>query len=79
MKAFPAFAESIEFRGITLQLNWGRYAWAVVPTEIDMQSPNIKGLYFAGDTVWSVSSMVSDKVYEIAFPLCERILKYIRS
>lgn len=78
-KVFPGFAESIEFRGMTLQLNWGRYAWAVVPTEIEMQSPNISGLYFAGDTVWSVSSMVSDKVYEIAFPLCERILKYIRS
>jgi len=77
-KAYPGFIESIEFEGLTLQLNWGNYAMAVVPTEIDMQSPNIRGLYFAGDTVWSVGSMVADKIYQMAFPLCERILKYIR-
>jgi len=77
-KVSPGFAESIEFEGLNLQLNWGRYAWAVVPTEIDIQSPNIKGLYFAGDSVRSIGSMASDKIYQMAFPLCERILKYVR-
>jgi phytoene dehydrogenase-like protein len=78
-KAFPGFNKAIQFKGRSLQLNWGRYAWAVVPTEIDLQSPNIKGLYFAGDTVWSVSSMVSDKIYQMVFPLFEKIKKYLRS
>lgn len=78
-KAFPGFNNAIEHKGMSLQLNWGRYAWAKVPTEIDLQSPNIRGLYFAGDSIWSVASMVSDKVYQMAFPLCERILDHIRS
>ena len=62
-----------------MQLNWGRYAWAKVPVEIDVQSPNIRGLFFAGDSIRSVASMVSDKIYEMAFPLMERILEYRRS
>ncbi len=78
-KAFPGFVESIEHEEWSLQLNWGKYAWAVVPTEIDIQSPNIRGLYFAGDSVWSISSMVSDKIYQMVFPLAERVLKYLRS
>ena len=78
-KAFPGFTKAIEFRGMSLQLNWGRYSWAAVPTEIDMQSPNIRGLYFGGDTIRSVTSMVSDKIYQMVFPLCEKITKYLRS
>lgn len=78
-KVFPGFIGSIEFEGLNLQLNWGRYAWAVVSTEIDIQSPNIEGLYFAGDSIQSVGSMASDKIYQMAFPLCERILDYLRS
>lgn len=78
-KAFPGFNKAIEHKGMSLQLNWGRYAWAKVPTEIDIESPNIKGLYFAGDSIRSVASMVSDKIYQMAFPLCERILEHIRS
>ena len=78
-KAYPGFVESIEHEEMSLQLNWGRYAWAVVPTEIDIQSPNIRGLYFAGDTIWSVSSMVSDKIYQMVFPLRDRLVEYIRS
>jgi hypothetical protein len=78
-KVFPDFAKAIEYKGMSLNLNWGRYAWARVPTEIDLQSPNIRGLYFAGDTIWSVASMASDKIYQMAFPLRDRILKYLRS
>lgn len=78
-KVFPGFNEAIELEEMSLQLNWGRYAWAVVPTEIDLKSPNIRGLYFAGDSVRSVASMVSDKIYQMVFPLCERIQEYIRS
>jgi len=78
-KAFPGFAEAIEFESMNLQLNFTRYAYAVVPTEIDIQSPNIQGLYFAGDSIWSVGNPMSDKVFQLAFPLCERILEYIRS
>jgi hypothetical protein len=76
-KAFPGFMESIEFEGLTLQLSSGRYAWAVVPTEIDIQSPNIEGLYFQGDSIRSVAGLNSDKVYQMAFPLCERIMRYL--
>ncbi len=78
-KAFPGFIQAIEHEGLLLQLNWGRYAYALMPTEIDIQSPNIRGLYFSGDSVWSVGSMASDKIYQMAFPLCERITEYVRS
>jgi len=78
-KVFPGFARAIEHKGKSLQLNWGRYAFAVVPTELDLQSPNIGGLYFAGDTIWSVSSMVSDKIYQTVFPLRDRVMKYLRA
>ncbi|UCG82525.1 MAG: FAD-dependent oxidoreductase, partial [Dehalococcoidia bacterium] len=78
-KAFPGFNAAIEEKGMSLQLNWGRYAWAKVPVEIDVQSPNIRGLFFAGDSIRSVASMVSDKIYEMVFPLLERILEYKRS
>ena len=78
-KAYPGFVDAIEHEEYSLQLNWGRYAYAVVPTEIDIQSPNIKGLYFAGDSVWAISSMVSDKIYQMVFPLRDKILEYHKS
>jgi len=78
-KAFPGFIQAIEAERLTLHLSWGRYAWAVVPTEIDIKSPNIKGLYFQGDSIRSVAGLASNKVYEMAFPLSESILKYLRS
>jgi hypothetical protein len=78
-KAFPGFNGAIEKKGMSLQLNWGRYAWAKVPTEIDVQSPNIKGLFFAGDSIRSVASMVSDKIYEMSFPLRDAILEHRHS
>jgi len=78
-KAFPGFKAAVEHKGMSLQLNWGRYAWATVPTEIDLKSPNIKGLFFAGDSIRAVASMVSDKSYETAFPLRDAILAYARA
>ncbi len=65
-KAFPGFRESIEHRTHTLQLNWGRYTWAIVPEEIGVQCPTVRGLYFAGDSVHTVASLASDKVFEVA-------------
>ncbi|UCC60245.1 MAG: NAD(P)-binding protein [Dehalococcoidia bacterium] len=78
-KAFPGFNDAIEYEGINLQLNFTRYAYAIVQTELDIQSPNIKGLYFGGDSIWAVGNPMSDKCFQIAFPLCERILENIRS
>ncbi len=78
-KAFPGFNKAIEYEGMNLQLNFTRYAYAVVDTELDIQSPNIQGLYFAGDSIWAVGDAMSDKCFQIAFPLCERIVNYIRS
>jgi len=78
-KAFPGFNDAIEHEGMNLQLNFTRYAYAVVDTEIDIQSPNIQGLYFGGDSIWAVGNPMSDKCFQIAFPLCERILEHIRS
>ncbi len=78
-KAFPGFNKAIEYEGFNLQLNFTRYAYAVVSTETDIQSPNIEGLYFAGDSIRAVGNPMSDKCYEIAFPLAERITQYLRS
>ena len=78
-KGFPGFNEAIEREDMNLQLNFTRYAYAVVPVELDIQSPNIEGLYFAGDSVRSVSAQMSDKCFDHAFPLCERIGGYLRS
>lgn len=78
-KAFPGFNHAIEYEGMNLQLNFTRYAYAPVPTEIDLKSPNIQGLFFAGDSIWAVGNPMSDKCYQIAFPLCEKVLDYIRS
>ncbi len=69
-KAFPGFLNSIEAKANTLQLNWGRHPWGIVEEEIDVKSPTVKGLYFAADSVRSVASLASDKVFEIAM-LCE--------
>jgi hypothetical protein len=69
-RAFPGFQKSIEAKGLTLQLNWGRHAWGIVPEEIDVKSPTVKGLYFAADSARNVASLASDKVYEVAL-LCE--------
>ena len=78
-KAFPGFNDAIEDEAINLQLNFTRYAYAIVPTEVDIQSPNIKGLYFGGDSIRSVGTPMSDKCFQLAFPLCERILEYVRA
>jgi protoporphyrinogen oxidase len=76
-KAFPGFNDAIEHEAINLQLNFTRYAYAVVPTEVDIQSPNIEGLYFGGDSIRSIGTPMSDKCFQLAFPLCERIRDYI--
>jgi hypothetical protein len=78
-KTFPGFTKAIEHKGSSLQLNWGRYAWSKVPTELDVQSPNIRGLYFGGDSIRSVTSMVSDKIYQTVFPLFESVMECVRS
>lgn len=77
-KAFPGFNEAIEYEGMNLQLNFTRYAYAVVSTEIDIQMPNIEGLYFGGDSIRSLGTPMSDKCFQLAFPLCEKITKYLR-
>ena len=72
-RAFPGFKSQIEQRQVTLQLNWGRHALGVVSEEIDVQSPTVKGLYFAGDSVRNVKSLASDCVFEIAL-LCDHAI-----
>ncbi len=76
-KAFPGFNDAIEHELISLQLNFTRYAYATVATELEIQSPNIDGLYFAGDSIWAVGNPMSDKCYQIAFPLCERVAEFL--
>ncbi|MBE0481458.1 MAG: NAD(P)-binding protein [Dehalococcoidia bacterium] len=78
-KAYPGFNKAIQYEGMNLQLNFTRYAYAVSPVELDIQSPNIKGLYFAGDSIWSIGTPMSDKCFQIAFPLRERVLQYLRA
>jgi phytoene dehydrogenase-like protein len=74
-KAFPGFKGKIDYRTYSLQLNWGRYTWALVPAEIQVRCPAVKGLYFAGDSVHTVASLASDKVYEVAEYCEEAILE----
>jgi len=76
-KAFPGFNKAIEYEGLNVQLSHGRYAYGPVPVEVNIQSPNIQGLYFGGDSVWNVGQPASEKVFQIAFPLCERIVKHL--
>jgi len=76
-KGFPGFTKAIQYEGMNLQLCFTRYAYAVVPIEIDFQPPNLKGLYFAGDSIRSVSTQMSDKCFQIAFPICESVLDYL--
>ena len=78
-KGFPGFNDAIEYEGMNLQLNFTRYAYAVVPTEIDIQLPNIQGLYFGGDSIRSVGAQCSDKCFDVAFPVYERVREYLRS
>ena len=72
-KAFPGFMDSIEEKALTLQLNWGRHPWGIVPEEIDVKSPTVQGLYHAADSVRNVASLASDKVFEIAL-LCDEAI-----
>ena len=76
-KGFPGFTKAIEYEGMNLQLCFTRYSYAVVPVEIDFQPPNLKGLYFAGDSIRSVGTQMSDKCFLIAFPVCESIMDYL--
>lgn len=78
-KAFPGFNDAIEYEGMNLQLNFTRYAYAVVSEETDIKSPDIEGLYFGGDSIRSVGTPMSDKCFQLAFPLCEKITKQLRS
>ena len=78
-KAFPGFNDAIEDEAINLQLNFTRYAYAVVPTEVDIQPPKVKGLYFGGDSIRSIGTPMSDKCFQLAFPLCERVRDYMHS
>jgi len=73
-EVFPDFRRCVEVRVHNLQLNWGRYAYSVMPQEIGVCAPGIEGLYFAGDSVLSVSSLASDKVYDVAMQCAEAIL-----
>jgi phytoene dehydrogenase-like protein len=77
-KGFPGFKKAIQYEGMNLQLGFTRYAYAVVPVEIDFQPPNLKGLYLAGDSIRSVSTQMSDKCFHIAFPVCESVMDYLR-
>ncbi len=74
-KAFPEFDRYVEARVYNLQLNWGRYAYSVVPQELSVQAPGVKGLFFAGDSVLSVSSLASDKVYDVAAQCADAVLR----
>ncbi len=71
---FPDFARLIETRVYNLQLNWGRYSYSVMPEELSVRAPTTEGLYFAGDSILSVSSLASDKVYDVALQCADAVL-----
>jgi hypothetical protein len=73
-KVFPNFERQIEARVYNLQLNWGRYSYSVLPEELSVTAPGIEGLHLAGDSILSVSSLASDKVYDVALQCAEAVL-----
>ncbi len=73
-KVFPDFGRLVEARVYNLQLNWGRYSYSVMPQELSVKALGLHGLYFAGDSILSVSSLASDKVYDVAQQCAEAIL-----
>ena len=73
-KVFPDFTRLVEARVCNLQLNWGRYAYSVMPQEVSVKALGVDGLYFAGDSILSVSSLASDKVYDVALQCADAIL-----
>ncbi|MFQ5666835.1 MAG: NAD(P)-binding protein [Candidatus Binatia bacterium] len=73
-KVFPDFGELVEARVCNLQLNWGRYSYSVMPEELSVQAPGVEGLFFAGDSILSVSSLASDKVYDVALQCADAVL-----
>jgi hypothetical protein len=75
-KVFPDFSRMIEARVYNLQLNWGRYSWCVMPKELSVRAQGVEGLYFAGDSILSVSSLASDKVYDVALQCAQAVLEH---
>lgn len=73
-KAFPGFRSQVEARVYNLQLNWGRYAYAVVPEEVRPACPTVPGLFFAGDSITSVGPIASEKVYDVAMECANAVL-----
>ncbi len=73
-KVFPGFMSLVEAKVSNLQLNWGRYAYSVMPEELSVKALGLEGLYFAGDSILSVSSLASDKVYDVALQCAEAVL-----
>lgn len=74
-KVFPDFERHLEKRVYNLQLNWGRYSYSVLPEEVSVTAPGFEGLYFAGDSILSVSSLASDKVYDVAARCADAVLR----
>lgn len=72
-KVLPDFMRHVEERTYNLQVNWGRYSYAVMPEEISVRAPDTDGLYFAGDSILSVSSLASDKVFDVALKCAEAV------
>lgn len=73
-KVFPDFERQVEARVYNLQLNWGRYSYSVLPEELSVTAPGVEGLHFAGDSILSVSSLASDKVYDVATRCADAVL-----
>ena len=75
-KVFPDFMRCVEAKVYNLQLNWGRYSYSVMPEELSVKALGLDGLYFAGDSILSVSSLASDKVYDVALQCAEAVLSH---
>jgi len=47
-----------------------------MPEELSVKALGLDGLYFAGDSILSVSSLASDKVYDVALQCAEAVLSH---
>ncbi len=75
-KVFPDFGRLVEARVCNLQLNWGRYSYSVMPQELSVRALGLDGLFFAGDSILSVSSLASDKVYDVALQCAAAVMNH---
>jgi len=78
-KMFPGFQNSIEKEAYALPGNWSRWYLTKAPIELGVKSPIVKGLYFSGDSVLPVGSLMTDHAAMSAMRCAGTIIDDLRT